>query len=216
MNVARFVVEYGSIASGALLAGCALVVLVTLRRGGRPWPRGAGAWIVCLLALAVGVLSATFFGFVSRKTAPLRPVFAQAHRAVPDLGFTEVGSDARHTLAEYRGKVVVLNLWATWCPPCRREMPALDRLQRDYGARGVVVIALSDEADGTLRRFPGFDSLHVVRGRVDPAVSAPGLYVSPHVARPVTHVIDREGVLRETLVGGADFATFESKVRECL
>ena len=50
------------------------------------------------------------------------------------------------SLADDRGKVIVLNLWATWCPPCREEMPTLERLQERYGKEGVVVIAVSDES----------------------------------------------------------------------
>ncbi len=51
-------------------------------------------------------------------------------------------------LADYQGKVVLLNFWATWCPPCREEMPAMERLYQRYKDRGVVVLAVSVDAEG--------------------------------------------------------------------
>jgi thiol-disulfide isomerase/thioredoxin len=68
-------------------------------------------------------------------------------RALPDLGFAD--GDLRPTrLSSHRGKVILLNLWATWCAPCRKEMPALDRLQASLGGPDFEVIALSVDRDG--------------------------------------------------------------------
>src|SRR5262245_8013698 len=61
-------------------------------------------------------------------------------RPLPDLAFTDAGGQ-RKTLADWRGRTVLLNLWATWCVPCRREMPALDELQAKLGAPGFEVVA---------------------------------------------------------------------------
>jgi thiol-disulfide isomerase/thioredoxin len=61
-----------------------------------------------------------------------------------------------HRLSTYRGKVVFLNVWATWCPPCREEMPHLIELYREYRDRGFVLLALSDKVNDTVeaqRRF---------------------------------------------------------------
>jgi thiol-disulfide isomerase/thioredoxin len=60
---------------------------------------------------------------------------------LPDLAFT--GPDGPKTLADYRGRTVLLNLWATWCAPCRQEMPALDRLQAAVGGPGFEVVAVN-------------------------------------------------------------------------
>ena len=67
--------------------------------------------------------------------------------AAPDLKFTDEQGKAL-ALSDFRGKVVVLNLWATWCTPCLAEMPMLDRLQRQLGDEGAIVIALSLDRDG--------------------------------------------------------------------
>jgi thiol-disulfide isomerase/thioredoxin len=67
--------------------------------------------------------------------------------AAPALKFTDEKGKSL-TLADFRGKVVVLNLWATWCTPCLAEMPMLDRLQKQLGEEGVIVIALSLDRGG--------------------------------------------------------------------
>jgi thiol-disulfide isomerase/thioredoxin len=67
---------------------------------------------------------------------------AQTPARVPDVGFKDAdGHD--HTLADWRGRTVLLNLWATWCVPCRREMPALDSLQALLGGRNFEVVAVN-------------------------------------------------------------------------
>src|SRR5262252_7026311 len=69
-------------------------------------------------------------------------VFRKAPEALPEVKFEDASGKPR-TLAEWKGKVILLNLWATWCLPCRKEMPALDRLQRELGSDQFEVVALS-------------------------------------------------------------------------
>lgn len=58
-----------------------------------------------------------------------------------------------HTLAEWRGRVVVLNFWATWCPPCREEMPEFSRLQREFGKRGLQFVGVAIDDPEEVRAF---------------------------------------------------------------
>ncbi len=74
-------------------------------------------------------------------------VFRKEPEALPDFKFQD-GSGKERTLAEWRGKVVLLNLWATWCLPCRKEMPALDRLQKELGSDKFEVVAISIDRKG--------------------------------------------------------------------
>ncbi len=103
-------------------------------------------------------------------------------------------------LAAYRGRVVVLNFWASWCGPCRREMPMLSRLADDYAERDVTLIevAVGDRWDDALRSWTQRQGPHVV-----PAF-APGSTVRRVAgvwAVPTTLVLDREGIVREHIIG---------------
>jgi peroxiredoxin len=69
-------------------------------------------------------------------------------------GFTLTGMDGRtYSLAGLKGRIVLLNFWATWCPPCRKEMPDMEKLYRSYEKRGLTVIAVSDEDRATVEQF---------------------------------------------------------------
>lgn len=123
--------------------------------------------------------------------------------AAPDVPFAD-GDNAEVTLAAFRGKGVVLNLWATWCPPCIKEMPSLDRLSQAMGQSGVVVIALSEDPRAELpRKFlagNGYTHLPVhldERGKLSRALGATGL--------PTTYIIDTEGRIAATLQGPAEW-----------
>jgi thiol-disulfide isomerase/thioredoxin len=72
--------------------------------------------------------------------------------ALLSAAFTDL-EGGRHSLAEFAGKTVVLNFWATWCAPCREEMPAFSRLQARWGAKGVQFVGLSAEEPATVARF---------------------------------------------------------------
>jgi hypothetical protein len=91
-------------------------------------------------------------------------------------------------------------------------MPGLARLQKQYREQGLVVITVSDEPKSQIEKFPGYGQMSIVKGRVDSNLPATGLYIHPEVARPVTHIIDGNGVLRETLIGGQDYTSFEKRI----
>jgi peroxiredoxin len=95
------------------------------------------------------------------------------------------------SLADFKGRVVLLNFWATWCPPCREEMPSMGRLYQRYRDRGVTILALS--VDRTAAAVPGFAEgfrLTFLIG-LDPEASVAKLYRMR--ALPTTIVIDRAG-----------------------
>lgn len=82
------------------------------------------------------------------SSAPVAPPLVEGQAFPPSmLGFISRGSDATQSL---EGKMLVLNVWATWCPPCRREMPSLDRLSKMLDPRRFAVIGLSTDADALL------------------------------------------------------------------
>ena len=130
---------------------------------------------------------------------------------VPDLSFRLVSDGSRHQLREFEGQVILLNLWATWCPPCRTEMPALSRLHATYSERGLVVVTLSDEPREGLLAFAHNHALQTVNGYFESFDWFPIEQV-----RPLTFIIDRKGVLRKFLAGGKEYEVFEANVRPYL
>ncbi|MCC7080433.1 MAG: TlpA family protein disulfide reductase [Burkholderiales bacterium] len=117
---------------------------------------------------------------------------AGSARTLPDLRFVD-GTGAPRSLADFRGRVILLNLWATWCVPCRKEMPALDRLQAALGGPGFEVVALSIDQGGiaAVKRF--YEELEVrhLRIYVDPNGDALGKMGS--VGIPLSILVDRDG-----------------------
>ena len=117
--------------------------------------------------------------------------------------FTVQDSDRTVTLNQFHGQIVVLNFWATWCPPCVEEMPSLVEMQRRMRAKGVTVVAVSIDVDENAYRMflkqHGVDLLTVR----DPGQKTPSLY-GTH-GWPETFVIDRDGVMRRKFIGAVDW-----------
>jgi thiol-disulfide isomerase/thioredoxin len=150
------------------------------------------------LAALIIPLPAAAFNFVPTEPKP-----------VPELTFFDAEGDEVR-LADFRGKVVVLNLWATWCAPCRREMPSLDRLQAKFGGAGLEVIALSLDGGDVAKAREFFAELGIAslavyqdpQARAGRALGAPGL--------PTTIVINRAGREVGRLLGPAEWDSAEA------
>lgn len=113
-------------------------------------------------------------------------------RVLPELRFVD-GAGAPRALSDFRGRTILLNLWATWCAPCREEMPALDRLQATLGGPGFEVVALSLDRDGlgVVKRFYKELDLRALRIYVDQNGDALGKLGGMGI--PLTMLVDRDG-----------------------
>jgi cytochrome c biogenesis protein CcmG, thiol:disulfide interchange protein DsbE len=120
--------------------------------------------------------------------------------AAPD--FTVQDSDRRISLHDFRGKVVVLNFWATWCPPCIEEMPSLVAMQRQLGNRVTVLAVSTDENANDYQRFLESRNIQLLTVR-DSAQKSNALYGT--FKFPETYVIDGHGVVRRKFVGPVEW-----------
>jgi peroxiredoxin len=131
---------------------------------------------------------------------------------LPAFQFFTPDNQAR-TLADYRGRGVVLNLWATWCGPCAAELPTLDALAAAVAADDIVVLPLSSDAGGaaSVRAFYDGHDIEHLPVLLDPGGAVTQAWQVPGI--PVTVIFDRTGHPRARLVGGADWSTPEAVAR---
>ena len=129
----------------------------------------------------------------------LRP--SRIGSVAPD--FTVQDSDRKVTLSQFRGDVVVLNFWATWCPPCVEELPSLISMQSRMKEKGVTVLAVSIDVDpDSYHRFLKERNVNLLTVR-DPEQRSSTLYGT--FGWPETYIIDRKGVVRRKLIGPVDW-----------
>jgi len=121
--------------------------------------------------------------------------------------FTVQDSDHKVTLSQFRGQVVVLNFWATWCPPCVEEMPSLVEMQKRLRAKGITVLAVSIDVDAAAyHKFLKDYGADFVAVR-DEEQKSPQLY-GTH-GWPETYIIDRTGVVRRKFIGPVQWTSPE-------
>ena len=166
-----------------------------MREGNNDRRSVVGALVVVVAAMAVLLV-----GVVRERFSEGPGVTAsRARRAMGDVGLEEVGG-GRWRLAEHRGQVVAINLWATWCGPCREETPMMVRLVRELGPRGFAVVGVSlDEGDrtGKVRAF-------AERFEVNYPLAFPEAMSQMSVGLegiPTTILVDRAGRVAKTYVG---------------
>ncbi len=146
---------------------------------------------VCLALLAYGVMRALREPVVNvNDTAPEFRIVADNGRAV--------------SRSDFGGRLLVLNFWATWCPPCLEEMPSLDRFQQALASSGVVVLGISvDRDEKAYRRFLAGARVSFLTAR-DPEARISARYGT--FKYPETYLIDRRGRVLEKFIGPADWS----------
>ncbi len=121
--------------------------------------------------------------------------------AAPDFSVRD--SEHQVALGQFRGQIVVLNFWATWCAPCVEEVPSLVEMQRRMKAKGVTVLAVSIDVDeNAYRQFVKNHNVNLLTVR-DPDQKVSKLYGT--FGWPETYIIDRSGVMRRKFIGPVDW-----------
>ena len=179
--------------------------------------------LAAILALALGIY---WFQADGRKAAPVAPAATGVSRALatgamaaflvmPDrkgpgeFSFQDKAG-ANLALEAWKGRVVLVNLWATWCAPCRREMPALDRLQKKLGGADFEVLAISVDRKGAAASKAFLDETGATSLAlyVDPASTAIAALRAPGL--PLSVLLDRNGNEIGRLIGPAEWDSAEA------
>lgn len=135
--------------------------------------------------------------------SPAAPAMAKPPKVgelAPDAEFTLAKTGTKLRLSQLRGQVVVINYWATWCVPCRKELPTLDnyyRIQKQHGLRVLAATTEDSVPQSMLRAL--FDVMSI-----DPVRRSRGAYGPINRAVPTNYVIDRNGVVRYAAAGAFD------------
>ncbi len=159
-----------------------------------------------LVGAVVAVLGLGLLVANSRLGAELFPL--RIGDRAPDFSALPLADGAgAKAMDDYAGEVILLNIWATWCGPCRVEMPSMQRLEETLGPKGLRIVAVSVDVAGMetrIREFAeefelGFEILHDAPGRIQQQYQTTGV--------PETFIIGRDGKLRRRVIGADDWSS---------
>ncbi|MFO1089015.1 MAG: TlpA disulfide reductase family protein [Hyphomicrobiales bacterium] len=191
-----------------LLWGAVALALIAAVLAYALYPKSAGPNNGNVTAGAAGTTGAG--PFAALATGPVAGFIVHGDRpAMPAFSFSDAAGKTR-TLADWKGKVVLVNLWATWCAPCRKEMPQLVELQSKLGSDDFEVVALSVDRKGldastAFLKSIGADAL---KPYIDIPAASINALKSPGL--PTTVLVDRQGREIGRLLGPADWASPEA------
>jgi len=177
------------------------------RRAAWELPRGLSA--ICKVPL-VACLAASIAVATAQSAHAAQNLL---NKQAPDFTRQDLHGHAVH-LAGFRGKVVLLNFWATWCAPCQVEMPVFAAWQRQYGPQGFTIIGISmDDDAATARKLAERLKLDYPVAMGDARL---GLRYGGVLGLPLSLLIDRNGVVRARFEGETDVKVMENRVRDLL
>ncbi len=178
---------------------------VTTERAQAAPPRGASKAGIYLAAAAILALA---FGVVWMQSSKYEPL--TVGKVAPDFSLPSLDGEKAVRLSDFRGKVVFLNFWATWCKPCKEEMPSMEVLYKNFEKDGFVVLAVSIDRVTTKKDIPpfvkslglSFPILVDSWGQTDKRYKLMGV--------PETYIIDQQGILREKAIGPRDWTRLDN------
>lgn len=158
--------------------------------------------VVFIVAVFLIVLFSEDRDSTVTTTRPIQMGFEAPNFTFPDL------NGHRVTLFDHRGKVVLVNIWATWCPPCRQEMPSMQRLYEKFRGEDLEILAVSIDANGREAVDPFMRKIDLTFPvLLDPKETIKPLYGITGV--PESFIVDKEGIVVKKIIGPIDWATPE-------
>lgn len=192
--------------------------------------------LIVLLALVLLPISTVLSHDEDHQETKDEPAKEEAKEEIPDLpedeakvvgyiapDFTLAGTDGEsYSLSGYKGKVIIVNFWATWCPPCREEIPDLIKIQKEYGEKGLQIVSISvdrgkEEKVEDERAVPDDVKKLVGDFATKNGMTYPVLFYNKYVTKryggikyiPTTFIVGRDGKVRTKIVGSRDKKEFE-------
>lgn len=170
------------------------------------------ALIIAVLATAAGLYSSRH-----NLSAPAQSADAAPSGAVGKLLALELPDTTgkNQPLSQWKGQVLVVNFWATWCPPCRKEMPAFSAISQKYADKGVQFVGISIDTDENVRKFQAATPVAYPLVVAPPSVVSLSEELGNHSqALPFTLIIDRRGAVGLVKVGTLSEQELERKLAE--
>ncbi|MFQ5571249.1 MAG: redoxin domain-containing protein [Rhodothermales bacterium] len=198
-----------------IAAGTGFIYFI-VRGNEKPRPQGGTQWAAVVLSALLMVFSGFLLALSLAPGENLEDRGTEVgqdelDKPAKNFTFRLVSDDTEKELEDYRGKVVLLNFWATWCAPCIREIPELDRLQKNYADDGLVILSITDEPKSDLMAYQDLIPKETVTGYVE-ASQLPQPFQRTLAGRPSTYIIDREGIMRRYILGAGTYTFFEQVV----
>lgn len=167
-------------------------------------PARSNKLVIVLVSIAILALA---FGVVWMQSSKYEPL--TVGKVAPDFNLPDL-NEKEIRLSDFRGKVVFLNFWATWCKPCREEMPSMEILYKNFEKDGLVILAISIDRVTTKKDIPPFvKALNLTFpilidswGQTDKRYKLMGV--------PETYIIDQQGILREKVIGPRDWTILDN------
>ncbi len=209
-RIASFLFDNATLLAPAIVLVCALAIAFVIRR----WPKRIWTRILASVPILFFVLMTAIAGALLYAERNIRSIIE--HR-VGALTLHPLNGSAPARVADLRGKVVLVNFWATWCPPCRAEMPDLNRLAGEYGSADVCILTITDETPDRVDLFEQkILKLQTLVATFESDRPQGKLAESAYQGRPTTVVLDEKGRVRDIFIGRQSYSTLQQAIERQL
>jgi thiol-disulfide isomerase/thioredoxin len=210
-NNAKFIIQWGQLITVTSILVALFLLYLLVKNNKYFLPKGVLGYTMAIVLIFLVLASGMAFTKVTRMkpriSVVMNAIEGLHNKPAPPFNFYVLEDDSKKNITDYKGQMVLLNYWATWCGPCLKEMPELNRLQSKYQDQGLVVIALSDEDRDRLIKFANKKPFVAIA-----AYSNEFNWADIQSERPMTFLINKEGIIVDYFTGGYDFNYFESKI----
>ncbi len=214
-NNAKLIVEWGQIITLFIIALCSYLIYKIGEKNKYYLPKGILGYFSAIILVLIISLSCLAFLKVTNMKPRISMVIGALeslhNKPAPEFEFNLLSDNSKKNIKDYYGNVVLLNYWATWCAPCIKEMPELNKLQKKYEGKGLVVLVLSDEEKDKLLKFAQKKPFIAIA-----AYSTEFDWADIQTERPMTFLINKEGIIVDYFTGGYDLEFFETEILKYL